>query len=66
MDNFDIMIVQLLGKDLGSYLRILKKFSVKTVCEIGVQCINIIQKFHEKNIIHRDLKPENILMGKNE
>lgn len=62
--HHDIMVQQLLGKDLGSYLRILKTMCLKTVVEIGIQSINIVRQFHEKNIIHRDLKPENMIMGR--
>ncbi len=62
--HHDIMVLQLLGKDLGSYLRILKTMCLKTVVEIGIQSINIVRQFHEKNIIHRDLKPENMIMGR--
>ena len=57
------MILQLLGKDINSYIKIYKKFQLKTVTEIGIQLINCIRQVHNKKIIHRDLKPENIVVG---
>ena len=60
-----ILIMQLLGKDLESYLNQFKKFSLKTVCILGKQMLNILESIHEKHILHRDIKPENFVMGLN-
>ena len=62
---YNILIMQLLGKDLEKYLNQLKKFSLKTVCMLGTQMLNIIENIHEKHILHRDIKPENFVMGLN-
>ena len=62
----DYMVIQLLAKDLGSYLKIYKKFTLKTVVNLGYQLISILENVHEKSVLHRDIKPENILMGRGE
>ena len=62
---YNILIMQLLGKDLESYLNQFKKFSLKTVCILGKQMLNILESIHEKHILHRDIKPENFVMGLN-
>ena len=64
--DYNILIMQLLGKDLEHLLKKNKKFSVKTVCMLGMQMINILENIHEKHILHRDIKPENFVMGLNQ
>jgi casein kinase 1 len=41
-----------------------KKFSLKTVCMLGLQLMNIIQNFHEKNLVHRNISLKNFQFGK--
>ena len=43
----------------------IKTFSIKTVCLLGYQMINILEFIHNKHIIHRDIKPDNFVMGLN-
>lgn len=38
-------------------------FTLSTVCQIGIQLINIIRKLHSVGILHNDLKPSNIGYG---
>ena len=64
--SYNILVMQLLGKDLEHLLKKMKKFSVKTVCMLGLQMINILENIHEKHILHRDIKPENFVMGLNQ
>ena len=64
--DYNIVVVQLLGKDLAYYLKSLKKFSLKTVLQIGSQLVDVLERTHQNGVIHRDLKPENILLGKDE
>jgi len=61
---FNILVMQLLGKNLQSLLiEMGGTLSIKTVCILAYQMISILERIHNKNIIHRDIKPENFLMG---
>ena len=46
--EWNLLIMQLLGKSLENYLRIKSKFSVKTTAMLGYQMINILQYTHNK------------------
>ena len=65
--DYNILVMQLLGKDLDHLLNQTKykKFSIKTVCMLGLQMINILENIHEKHILLRDIKPENFVIGLN-
>ena len=56
--------MELLGKSLEDiFQQQQKKFSIKTVCMIGIQMIDRLEFIHNKNIIHRDIKPDNFVIG---
>ena len=64
-DNYNVMIMQLLGKSLEGLLKESKEkmLSLKTVSLIGIELIPILKYIHEKHIIHRDIKPDNFAIG---
>ena len=57
--EFNILVMQLLGKDLQTLFIENGIFSFKTVCLLAYQMISILEHIHNKDIIHRDIKPEN-------
>ena len=38
--------------------------SVRCVCNIGYQMMEIMEYIHKKHIIHRDIKPDNFVIGR--
>ena len=57
--------MQLLGKSLEYHLHHLpsKAMSLKTVCNIAIQIISILELIHNNHYIHRDIKPDNFVVG---
>ena len=62
-EDYNILVMELLGKSLGYYQTELNIFSLKTICMLGEQIIYILEFIHEHHIIHRDIKPDNFCMG---
>ena len=62
-NDYNILVMQLLGKNLETFFEEKKKFSLKTVCMIGFQFVSILEYIHNKHIIHRDIKPDNFVVG---
>ena len=65
-ENYKILVMQLLGKNLGNFFEEKKIFSLKTVCMLAHQFISILEYIHNRHIIHRDIKPDNFVMGLDE
>ena len=62
--EFNILVMELLGKSLEDIFQSQqKKFTLKTVCMIGIQMLDRLEFVHSKNIIHRDIKPDNFVLG---
>ncbi|CAD8133365.1 unnamed protein product [Paramecium octaurelia] len=59
--NSNVLVQQLLTKDIGAYLKEYRSFSLKTVLIITDYLLQIIRRIHNKSVVHRDLKPENIM-----
>ena len=62
--GYNLIVMQLLGKNLQQIFEINGNFSIKTVCLLAIQMISILEHIHNKGVIHRDIKPENFVLGK--
>lgn len=59
-----ILIMSFLGPSLEELFDFCgRKFSIKTICMLGVQMIERLAHIHQCGIIHRDIKPDNFLIG---
>ena len=63
--NYNILVMQLLGKNLETLFEEKKPFSLKTVSMLGYQIVSILENIHNRHILHRDIKPDNFVMGIN-
>ena len=62
--NSIIIIESKKGRSLYElFLENNKKFSLNTICLIGIQCIERLKWIHSKNYLHRNIKPENFVIG---
>lgn len=61
--EYNVLVMQLLGKSLEDIISRIKHFSPKTVCLLGYQMVSILEYIHDRHIIHRDIKPDNFVMG---
>ena len=64
--DYNVLIMELMGKSLEDLFENLpnKKMTIRCVCNLGIQMIEIMEFIHNKHIIHRDIKPDNFVMGK--
>jgi casein kinase 1 len=62
--DFNVMVMDILGPSLFKLFEFCgNKYTLKTVCMIGIQMIERLETLHGKGFIHRDIKPENFCMG---
>ena len=38
-----------------------RKFPLQTILTIGIQILDLLEKFHSLGYIHNDMKPQNIM-----
>ena len=64
--DYNVLIMELMGKSLEDLFENLpnKKMTLRCVCNLGIQMIEIMEFIHNKHIIHRDIKPDNFVMGR--
>ena len=59
-----ILIEEKLGPSLYDlFIENKRKFSLKEICLIGIQCFERLKGIHSKNYVHRNIKPENFKIG---
>lgn len=62
-DEYQYIVMEMLGQSLEELLRKHMIFSLKTVLMLADQMIERLRHLHSKGFLHRDIKPENFLMG---
>ncbi|KAA0203869.1 hypothetical protein HAZT_HAZT000252 [Hyalella azteca] len=62
--KYRFMVMERFGSDLQKILEKLnKKFSFKTVFQIGLEILDVLEYIHDKGYIHADIKASNLLVG---
>ena len=62
--EYNILVMELLGKSLENIFDdSSREFTIPTILKLGIDMINIIERFHLKGFIHRDIKPNNFLFN---
>ena len=61
--EYNVMIMELLGKSLEDLIDQHRTFSIKTVYILLIQMLEALAFIHDNDIVHRDIKPDNFVMG---
>lgn len=63
LEEYFVMIVDMLGENLEKLFWKYRKFSLESVCRIGIQMVDRIEQVHKAGYLHWDIKPDNFLIG---
>jgi len=67
--HFNILIEELLGlsiQAIWNQKNTKKKYKIKDICMIAIQCLDRLEYIHSKDVIHRDIKTLNLTIGKDD
>ncbi|XP_053639117.1 serine/threonine-protein kinase VRK1 isoform X2 [Cherax quadricarinatus] len=63
-ERYRFMVMERFGRDLQKILeQHSKRFSFKTVYQVGIQILDVLEYIHSKEYIHADIKASNLLIG---
>ncbi|KAK4328834.1 hypothetical protein Pmani_000776 [Petrolisthes manimaculis] len=63
-NKYRFMVMERFGLDLQKILeQHSKRFSFKTVYQVGIQILDVLEYIHSKEYIHADIKASNLLVG---
>ncbi|MFH4976643.1 hypothetical protein AB6A40_003352 [Gnathostoma spinigerum] len=67
-ERFIYLVMTLVGKSLQDLRKMSpnKRFSIGTVCSVGIQCVEALEELHAIGYLHRDVKPGNFACGRKE
>ncbi|KAI9489672.1 kinase-like domain-containing protein [Zychaea mexicana] len=62
--RYNCLVMDLMGPSLENVFHLCRrKFSLKTIVQLGEQMLSRIEFIHKKGWLHRDIKPDNFCMG---
>ncbi|CAD8135853.1 unnamed protein product [Paramecium octaurelia] len=61
-DSYNVIVMELLQKDLASILKQRKKMCLKSILQLSIELVQILEEIHKQGVLHRDLKPENVML----
>ncbi|CAL4246919.1 unnamed protein product, partial [Meganyctiphanes norvegica] len=61
--KYRFLIMQRFGVDFQKVLKKYKRLSLKTIYQVGIQVIDVLEYIHSKEFVHGDIKAANLLIG---